>query len=110
MVYKDVQVHICDSANAQFVTRADIMRVVNSADSLKPKGKLQAALWCEGAIQVAFPLGEDLDEEKVQAKFLEMLNDLREANRLAKEGNIAALMELWGRRRQLMPASSEEWL
>ena len=39
MVYKDVRVFVCDSANAQFVSRYDIMRVVNSADSLQPKGK-----------------------------------------------------------------------
>lgn len=39
MVYKDIKVVICDSADAQFVGRADIMRIVNSADSLKPIGK-----------------------------------------------------------------------
>lgn len=39
MVYRDINVVICDSAIAQFVGKADIMRVVNSADSLRPIGK-----------------------------------------------------------------------
>lgn len=39
MVYKDIHVVICDSANAQFISQTDVMRVVNSADSLKPIGK-----------------------------------------------------------------------
>ena len=77
---------------------------------LKPKGKLSAGLWCEAGVQIVFTLGEQLNEEKVRVTFLEALNDLKEANRLVKEGNIAALMEMWGRRRQTMPASSEQWL
>ncbi len=39
MVYKDIQVYICDSANAQFVSRHEILRVVNSADSLQAVGR-----------------------------------------------------------------------
>lgn len=39
MVYKDVKVVICDSAVAQFVSKTDILRVMNSADSLRPIGK-----------------------------------------------------------------------
>lgn len=39
MVYKDIKVVICDSAVAQFVGKTDIMRVMNSADSLRPIGK-----------------------------------------------------------------------
>ena len=39
MVYKGVRVAICDSAIAQFVSKNDVMRVVNSADSLKATGK-----------------------------------------------------------------------
>ncbi|MBE6331241.1 MAG: hypothetical protein E7070_02885 [Bacteroidales bacterium] len=39
MVYRDIRVVICDSANAQFVSRHDVMQVVNSADSLRPVGK-----------------------------------------------------------------------
>lgn len=42
MVYKNVRVVICDSANAQFISRIDVMRVVTSADSLNPKGRLAA--------------------------------------------------------------------
>lgn len=39
MVYKDYRVVICDSAYAQFITRSDVLRIMNSADSLRPVGK-----------------------------------------------------------------------
>lgn len=39
MVYRGVQVVICDSAKAQFIGKQDVMRVVNSSDSLSPVGK-----------------------------------------------------------------------
>ncbi len=39
MVYKDFRVVICDSAYAQFITRSDIIKIMSSADSLKPTGK-----------------------------------------------------------------------
>ena len=39
MFYKDYRVVICDSANAQFITQSDVLRIMNSADSLRPKGK-----------------------------------------------------------------------
>ena len=39
MVYRDIRVHICDSATAQFIGQADIMRVVNSEETLNPLGK-----------------------------------------------------------------------
>lgn len=39
MTYRNVRVVICDSANAQFIGQHDVMRVVESADSLRPMGK-----------------------------------------------------------------------
>ncbi len=39
MIYKDYRIVVCDSANAQFITRSDILKILNSADSLKPIGK-----------------------------------------------------------------------
>lgn len=52
MVYKDVKVFVCDSDYAQFITRTDVMRIVNSADSLKPVGKL-ASKFCAKALERA---------------------------------------------------------
>jgi len=39
MVYKDFRVTVCDSANAQFITQSDILKVINSDEKLKPIGK-----------------------------------------------------------------------
>lgn len=39
MIYKDYRIVVCDSTDAQFITRSDILRIMNSADSLKPVGK-----------------------------------------------------------------------
>ncbi len=77
--------------------------------SLVP-GEYPGKMICEGGIQIAFSLGEELDEETVRAKFEEALTDLKEADRMARTGDIAALMALWDKRRQTMPASSEQWL
>jgi len=39
MIYKDYRVVVCDSANAQFIIRSDVLKILHSADSLNPMGK-----------------------------------------------------------------------